>query len=429
MAALVPAIEAQALSKRFVLRHNRGASLKVLFLGLLDKGHREVLEEFWALRDVSLSIARGDSIALVGRNGSGKSTFLKLIAGIHRPTGGRLLVARQARVGTMIELGVGFHPDLNGTENVFLNAAIHGLSREAIDAIYPAIVEYSGLRHFMDVPLKNYSSGMHMRLGFAIAANMNPDILLLDEIFAVGDEDFQKRCMKTMAQFTAEGRTLVFVSHSAASVRAMCRRVCLLDHGRLLFDGGVEEGLAEYQRLIAGSSDSPAEPPAIAPHSPEAAAAVVDWDARTGEWALAFLKRQGLQPHHRVLEITCGASGSEELARYAGPSRYQHWEINSPAFSPLHPFDIALASPLLSRISLNVVARSLATAVRAMDPAGRIYAAWIDHADASDITDVPPFAYPFELVAGIAGALDLGASRVEDAAHPAGESVLLLERA
>lgn len=428
MAAAVPVIEAQALSKRFVLRHNRGASLKVRFLGLLDKGQREVLEEFWALRDVSLSIARGDSVALVGRNGSGKSTFLKLIAGIHRPTAGRLLVARQARIGTMIELGVGFHPDLNGTENVFLNAAIHGLPREAIEAIYPAIVEYSGLRHFMDVPLKNYSSGMHMRLGFAIAANLNPDILLLDEIFAVGDEDFQKQCMKTMEQFAAEGRTLVFVSHAASSVRAMCRRVCLLDHGRLLFDGGVEQGLAEYQRLIAGS-DSSARSPEIAPQSPEEEATVVDWDARTGEWALAFLRRQGLQPHHRVLEITCGAAGgSAELARYVGASRYQHWEINSALSAPLSPFDVAVASPLISRISLNAVARCLSIALRAMEPGGRMYAAWIDHDEAIDVSDVPPFAYPFGLVSGVASAIDLRASRVEDAAHPAGESVLLLER-
>jgi ABC-type polysaccharide/polyol phosphate transport system ATPase subunit len=227
-----PAIDARQLSKRFVLRHNPDPSLKSRFLGLLHQRQREIHEDFWALRDITLSIGRGESLALVGRNGSGKSTFLKLVAGIHRPTGGHLFMPASARVGSMIELGVGFHPDLNGTENVFLNAAIHGLSRAQIHDIYPAIVEYSGLGHFMDVPLKNYSSGMHMRLGFAIAANLDPDILLLDEIFAVGDEDFQKQCMKTIERFASEGRTLLFVSHAASSVRAICRRVCVLDHGR-----------------------------------------------------------------------------------------------------------------------------------------------------------------------------------------------------
>src|SRR3954466_12071826 len=161
MAAL--AIDAQQLSKRFVLPHHPDPSLKSRFVGLLHKRQRETHEDFWALRDITPSIARGESVALVGRNGSGKSTFLKLVAGIFRPTNGHLFMPAAARVGSMIELGVGFHPDLNGTENVFLNAAIHGLSRARIHEIYPHIVEYSGLGHFMDVPLKNYSSGMNMR--------------------------------------------------------------------------------------------------------------------------------------------------------------------------------------------------------------------------------------------------------------------------
>ena len=153
-----------------------------------------------------MRVDHGEAVGLVGRNGSGKSTFLKLVAGIHRPTSGRLLVARGARIASMIELGVGFHPELTGRENVFLNAAIHGLSRSEIEAIYGAIVEYSGLEHFIDVPIKNYSSGMHMRLGFAIAANLDPDILLLDEIFAVGDADFQQRCIATVQQVPRAGQ-------------------------------------------------------------------------------------------------------------------------------------------------------------------------------------------------------------------------------
>ena len=247
-------IEAQEVSKRFFLRHNASSELKVRFLGLLHRSKRQSVEEFWAVKNVSLTINRGDVVGLVGRNGSGKSTFLKLIAGIHRPTGGRMLVARGARIASMIELGVGFHPELTGRENVFLNASIQGLTIPAIERIYPAVAEYSGLEHFMDVPIKNYSSGMHMRLGFAIAANLDPDILLLDEIFAVGDIVFQEKCVATVRQFMKEGKTIIFVSHATASIRAICRRVCVLDHGTLAFDGGVDEGLACYDELIANEA-------------------------------------------------------------------------------------------------------------------------------------------------------------------------------
>jgi len=236
-----------------MLRHNRSAELKVRFLGLLQTRYRETSEEFWALKDISVRIGHGEAVGLIGRNGSGKSTLLKLIAAIYRPTTGRLLIAQGARIGTMIELGVGFHPELTGRENVYLNAAIHGLSRRAIEAVYDAIVEYSGLGHFMDVPLKNYSSGMHMRLGFAITANLDPDILLLDEIFAVGDEGFQQRCIGTLQEFRARGKTIIFVSHSPDAIRTICHRVCLLDQGRLLLDGPVEEGLKMYHDLLAGS--------------------------------------------------------------------------------------------------------------------------------------------------------------------------------
>jgi ABC-type polysaccharide/polyol phosphate transport system ATPase subunit len=151
----------------------------------------------------------------------------------------------------MIELGVGFHPELTGRENVFLSAAIHGLTRAEIERMYDAIVEYSGLEHFIDVPIKNYSSGMHMRLGFAIAANLDPDILLLDEIFAVGDADFQQRCVETIKGFQRQGKTIIFVSHAPSAVRAICRRVCVLDRGQLVFDGDVEAGLMFYERSVA----------------------------------------------------------------------------------------------------------------------------------------------------------------------------------
>ena len=246
-------LESRDLSKRFFLRHNPAAELKVRLLGLFDRTRRQRVEEFWALKSVSLKIRQGESVGLIGRNGSGKSTFLKVVTGIHRPTGGDLLVASGTRIGSMIELGTGFHPELTGQENVLLNASIHGLSRaESLD-IYDRVVAYSGLQHFMDVPIKNYSSGMHMRLGFSIAATLDPDVLLLDEIFAVGDEDFQKQCVATIKSFEARGKTIVFVSHSSTAIQAICDRACLLDHGRLLYDGTVDGGLTEYRRLTAAS--------------------------------------------------------------------------------------------------------------------------------------------------------------------------------
>lgn len=246
------AIQAEHLSKCFHLKHNREGELKVRFLALFDPRRRETVEEFWAVRDVSLTMRRGEAVGIVGRNGSGKSTFLKLVAGLHRPTSGHLRVAKSARIGTMIELGVGFHNELSGRENVYMNASIYGLSRAEIDALYPSVVAYSGLEHFMDVALKNYSSGMCMRLGFAVAAQLKPDILLLDEIFAVGDADFQRQCMQTLQDYRANGTTILFVSHSAEAVRAICDRVVVLDHGRMVFDGPVDAGLAAYAALGAG---------------------------------------------------------------------------------------------------------------------------------------------------------------------------------
>jgi ABC-type polysaccharide/polyol phosphate transport system ATPase subunit len=247
----VRVIEAQGVSKKFLLRHNASVELKVRLLGLIHRDKRQTVEEFWALKNVSFTVGRGEALGLVGRNGSGKSTLLKLIASIHRPSAGRLLVARNARIASMIELGVGFHPELTGRENVFVNGAIHGLSRSQIEAVYDRIVDFSGLAHFIDVPIKNYSSGMHMRLGFSIAANLDPDILLLDEIFAVGDASFQQRCIETVQQFLARGKTIIFVSHAPEAVRAICRRVCVLERGELAFDGTVDDGLDFYQQLVA----------------------------------------------------------------------------------------------------------------------------------------------------------------------------------
>jgi len=250
-----PILVAERVSKRFLLHHNRAYSLKARLLATVVPDLRPRVEDFWALRDIDLRIHRGEALGLVGRNGSGKSTLLKTLAGLHRPTTGRVLVRRGVKIGTMIELGVGFHPELSGRENVYLSASVYGLTKSEVDRIYDAVVDYSEIGNFIDEPIKNYSSGMMMRLAFALAIHIDAEVLLLDEIFAVGDEGFQQKCRRTMQTFIEQGRTLVFVSHSAQQVQDMCNRVCVLSHGLKVFDGAVSEGLDLYHQMgVAGAA-------------------------------------------------------------------------------------------------------------------------------------------------------------------------------
>jgi ABC-type polysaccharide/polyol phosphate transport system ATPase subunit len=203
------------------------------------------------VRDVSFNVLPGEVFGLIGRNGSGKSTLLKIIAGIYPPTQGRVQLPAGTRVGTIIELGVGFHPELTGRENIFLGASIHGLTRKEIQNVYSRIVEFSELQNFMDTPIKNYSSGMHARLGFALAVSFNPDVLLVDEILAVGDEAFQQKCENQIDKIRAEGKTIIFVSHSADAVRKICDSACVLDHGSVVFLGKADEAIDHYHKMLA----------------------------------------------------------------------------------------------------------------------------------------------------------------------------------
>jgi ABC-type polysaccharide/polyol phosphate transport system ATPase subunit len=244
-------IEIADVSKVFIIRHNRSHSLKSRFIGTFHKRFRETREMLWALKNVSFSVVPGETMGLIGRNGSGKSTLLRIIAGIYRPTQGHVRLASGTKVGAMIELGVGFSSELTGRENIFLGASIHGLSRRAIDEIYPNVVDFSELDGFMDVPFKNYSSGMQARLGFALAVNLNPDVLLVDEILAVGDEAFQQKCIDKMQNLKAGGKTIVFVSHSAETIRKFCDRALVLDHGSLIFVGNPGKAIEEYHKLLA----------------------------------------------------------------------------------------------------------------------------------------------------------------------------------
>jgi ABC-type polysaccharide/polyol phosphate transport system ATPase subunit len=212
--------------------------------------------EVRALRDVSFHVEPGSAIGLVGRNGSGKTTLLRLLSGIIKPTSGSVDVG--GRVGSLLELGAGFHPDLSGRENVFLNGSIHGLKRAYVREQLDEIVAFAGLETFIDLPVRTYSSGMYMRLGFAIAAHIDADVLLLDEVFAVGDEQFQRKCFGKIFEFKQGGGTIVFVSHDAAAVERLCDRAVLLRDGRLAFDGPTHEAIVRYRQQLAGDSD-PAE--------------------------------------------------------------------------------------------------------------------------------------------------------------------------
>ena len=247
-------IHVDEVSRRFVVRARETHTLKELLVARGRTGAQEV----WALRGVSLAIAPGESVGLVGRNGSGKSTLLRLIAGIIKPTTGR--VATGGRVGSLLELGAGFHPDFTGRENVELNGMLQGLTGARIRERFDEIVAFAELEHAIDRPVRTYSSGMTMRLGFAISAFLEADVLLLDEVFAVGDESFQRKCFGVIASFKERGGTILFVSHDASAVERLCDRAVLLRDGALSFDGPVHEAITRYRRALADDGE-PVERP------------------------------------------------------------------------------------------------------------------------------------------------------------------------
>jgi len=245
------ALELRGVSKSFLVRRNPARNLKVRILGLAHARHRERRETFWALRDVDLTVREGEFLGLIGPNGSGKSTLLRLMAGIFPPTRGQVRV--HGRVAPMIELGVGFHPELTGRENVYLNASLFRLSTRETDAIYAQIVAFAELEEFMDMPVKNYSTGMYARLGFGAAVHLEADILLVDEVLAVGDQRFQQRCLQRMEEIRRRGRTIVLVSHDLATIQRMCDRACLLLRGRVEAEGEPQKVVARYREVIAGA--------------------------------------------------------------------------------------------------------------------------------------------------------------------------------
>jgi lipopolysaccharide transport system ATP-binding protein len=241
---MTPVVELENISKRYRLSHEKARSFQEIWLGLFRGKQATQVEEFWALRDVSLKVGRGESVALIGPNGAGKSTTLKIISRIIDPSQG--MVSVQGRMSALIELGAGFHHDLTGRDNIFLNGSILGFNRQEMQDRFDEIVSFAELEHFIDTELKRWSVGMVMRLGFSIATSVNPDILITDEILAVGDESFQRKCLWRINKFRESGGTILFVSHDMHAVRDLCERSIWLDHGQVQMDGPTDEVITRY---------------------------------------------------------------------------------------------------------------------------------------------------------------------------------------
>jgi len=244
------ALELENVSKLYTL--NKQAPFIISKIRNLVSGRKtEPKNAFWAVKDLSLSVKPGESIGVIGTNGAGKSTLLSLIAGSVFPTSGDIEV--NGRIGALLELGAGFHPDLTGRENVYLNASLLGLSKREVDAKFDEILEFSELREFIDVQICNYSSGMHVRLGFSVAIHINPEIILIDEALSVGDQHFQEKCVKKILKFREDGKTLVFVSHSMQLVHMLCDRVIWMQDGMKHMDGNPNHVIFPYQKFCKES--------------------------------------------------------------------------------------------------------------------------------------------------------------------------------
>ena len=245
----MPAVRAYHVSKRFTLRHDRPRSFQDLFLNVLRFKHVTSKEKYWALSDVSFKVEPGEMLGIIGENGAGKSTLLKLLSRIIEPTSGQ--IETSGRVGALLELGTGFHPDLTGRENVYLNGSMLGIKKTEMSRLFDSIVSFSEMERFIDVPVRHYSSGMFMRLGFSVAIHLKPDILLVDEVLAVGDHAFQLRCLDKINELKRQGITVVFVAHDLRTVRALCDRAIWLDEGCIKADGPVQHVLDEYMAQIS----------------------------------------------------------------------------------------------------------------------------------------------------------------------------------
>jgi lipopolysaccharide transport system ATP-binding protein len=279
-----PILEVQNISKKFLIQHQqlRYLSFRDKLSGLFTP--KEATEEFWALHDISFDVQPGESIGIIGRNGAGKSTLLKILSRITPPTTGRITV--RGRIASLLEVGTGFHQELTGRENIFMNGSILGMKHAEIKAKFDEIVDFSGTEKFLDTPLKHYSSGMQLRLAFAVAAHLEPEILIIDEVLAVGDAEFQKKCIGKMETVNKSGKTILFVSHNMAAVGNLCRRAILIEKGGLKKQGTVSEIIHDYQAASIGAN-------------------AVQWSATNPGKSAAYinqvaLRLAGAQPSHTL---------------------------------------------------------------------------------------------------------------------------------
>lgn len=241
-----PILEIQNISKRFSISHQSGGYLSLRErLGNAFKFERQLTEEFWALKEVSFDVQPGESVGIIGRNGAGKSTLLKILSKITPPTDGKII--SRGRIASLLEVGTGFHPELTGRENVFFNGSLLGMKRKEIESKFDEIVDFSGVEKFLDTPLKHYSSGMQLRLAFAVAAFLEPEILIIDEVLAVGDAEFQKKCMGKMSEVSLkEGRTILFVSHNISAIQSLCKKGVLINSGQIMETGPMDIVISRY---------------------------------------------------------------------------------------------------------------------------------------------------------------------------------------
>ncbi len=245
------AIKAKNLSKRYVLGAARADSVRDALSGILRSPRRSKRDELWALNDVDFEVKAGETIGIIGRNGAGKSTLLKILSRITRPTSGRAEI--RGRVGSLLEVGTGFHNELTGRENIYMNGAILGMKRTEIASKFDEIIAFSEVERFLDTPVKHYSSGMYMRLAFSVAAHLEPEILIVDEVLSVGDAAFQRKCLGKMRESGETGRTVLFVSHDMSSISRLCRRAIWISDGRIAADGQATEVIGRYVQQLAGS--------------------------------------------------------------------------------------------------------------------------------------------------------------------------------
>lgn len=241
------AIRVSNLSKSYSIGKQKDTSLRSSLSSMLKSSNSKV-EKFWALKDVSFEINKGDVIGIIGKNGAGKSTLLKILSQITKPTEGRIEI--NGRIASLLEVGTGFHPELTGRENIYLNGTILGMTRKEVKAKFDEIVAFSGVEKFIDTPVKHYSSGMYVRLAFAVAAHLDPEILIIDEVLAVGDAEFQKKCMGKMKDVANDGRTVLFVSHNLTAISSLCNKGIVLDKGELKYSGTVTDAINRYYAYV-----------------------------------------------------------------------------------------------------------------------------------------------------------------------------------